>query len=377
MISSISFFNKLVFPVTAFFLWVSACASVNEPLTSEKHESPVIYGSLNIAVLPISNLSGTPAPVKEIRESFLTRLEALGIRILNENDLESFMARHRLRYTGGIERETGRAFKEETGVEAVLITSLELFSETAPPKIALSSRLVATGNKPTILWIDSVGLAGDDSPGLLDLSLIKDPLTLKEMAIEQITASFVRFLSGRETREGTGAGGKKFRPEVYYRSPIMDEPVQQTIAVVPFLNLSERKFAGEIMPLHFVRLFREFENFQVIEPGMVRDTMLRERMIMVDGISLADADIFFDRFDADLVLSGRVMHYQDYQGGTGQPVVDFSTLMIHRQSREVVWSSHSYHRGDEAVYFFGKGKVKTAHRLAFEMAASVANLMTR
>jgi len=54
----------------------------------------------------------------------------------------------------------------------VLITSLELYSDANPPRFLLISRLVSTGENPSILWMDGVGLAGDDSRGLFDLGLI-------------------------------------------------------------------------------------------------------------------------------------------------------------------------------------------------------------
>ena len=377
MISSTSFSNKPFFLLAALLVWVAVCASVNEPPKSEEKKSPARIANLKVAVLPVSNFSATPAPLKEIRQSFMTSLESAGIKIVDEKALETFMAGHRLRYTGGLEPVTARAFKEEIGVDAVLITSLELFSDIVPPKIALTSRLVSTGIDPAILWIDGVGLTGDESPGLLGLSLITDPVKLDETAVDQLTTSLTGFLSGHPVWAEAGAGGKKFRPETYYRSSVMNEPVKQRIAVVPFLNLSERKFAGEIMPLHFVRLFWESGNFRVIEPGIVRDMMLEERMIMLDGMSMADAEVIFSRLDADLVLSGRVMNYEDYEGSTGQPVVDFFALMIDRRSRDVVWSSHSYRKGDDGVYFFDMGKIKTAHSLAFQMAASVADMITR
>ena len=241
----------------------------------------------------------------------------------------------------------------------------------------MTSRLVSTGDDPAVLWIDGVGLTGDESPGLLNLSLIKDPVRLEETAVERLTASMTGFLSGYPNWAETGTGRKKFRPETYYRSPVLNEHIRRTIAVVPFLNLSQRKFAGEIMHMHFVRFFWGFENFRVIEPGMVRDVMLKERMIMLDGISMADAEVIFSRLNADLVMTGRAINYEDYEGSTGQPVVDFFTLLVDRRSRDVVWSSHSYRKGDDGVYFFDMGKIKTAHSLAFQMAASVADMITR
>ncbi len=88
---------------------------------------------------------------------------------------------------------------------------------------------------------------------------------------------------------------------------------------------------------------------------------------MDDGISLADADAVFSRLDADLILTGKVLDYQDYQGPTGKPKVGFSALLIEKKSREVVWSCQSYHEGDEGVWFFDWGNVYTAHSLATEM----------
>jgi len=48
------------------------------------------------------------------------------------------MARKRMRYTGGINRELAQAFLQETGTKGVLITSLEYMSEGPPPRFLFS-----------------------------------------------------------------------------------------------------------------------------------------------------------------------------------------------------------------------------------------------
>ena len=73
------------------------------------------------------------------------------------------MAKYRIRYTGGVSAEIAKAFKQDINVSSILITSVELYSDANPPKISLISRLVSTGKNPSILWMDGVGLAGDDS----------------------------------------------------------------------------------------------------------------------------------------------------------------------------------------------------------------------
>jgi hypothetical protein len=127
--------------------------------------------------------------------------------------------------------------------------------------------------------------------------------------------------------------------------------------------------------LHFIRQLKRLENFEVIEPGMVRQELLNLRIIMQDGVSLADADAIFATLNADLLVSGRVMDYQDYQGVWGKPKVGFSTMVIERKSREVVWRSNSYNEGDDGVFFFDRGRVNTAHAMTSQMVQLVAKIM--
>lgn len=356
-----------------FFIFLSGCATTKKMVTAEPQSA---QGKLNIAVFPIENLSATAAPLKDIRLYLIERLIAQGFHILKDDVLEKFMAQHRIRYAGGIDRQTAKAFKEETGTEAVLITSLELFSDRVPPKIALISRLVSTGDNPVILWIDGIGLSGDDSPGILGLGLIEDPKELIGKALGSLSKSVAAFLSGNK-QTANDKGSQKFDPKVAYRSPVLDPDRKYTLAVTPFFNRSDRKYGGEIMVLHFVRQLKEFENLDIIEPGVVRQDLLNLRIIMDEGVSLANADIISDTLNADLILTGKVIDYQDYQGVFGTPKVDFSIQLLERKSREVVWSSSSYNTGDDGVFFFDRGRVNTAHNLASEMARSIGEMIAR
>jgi TolB-like protein len=341
----------------------------------DRNGSPQSGTNPNIAVFPIENLSGNAAPLREIRQIFVEGLKKQGIRVLEDDTFEKFMARHRIRYTGGLDEDTARSFKEEVGTEGVLIISLESYSETNPPKISLLSRLVSTGDPPAILWMDGVSLAGDDSPGILGVGLIEDPGALREKALKSVLGSLVRYLSTRTEGKEVDRAKKKFKPKIAYRSSAFDLNRKYRVAVAPFFNRSERKYAGEILVLHFIRQLKGFENFEVIEPGMVRQELLNSRIIMQDGISLADADALFAGLNADLLVSGRVMDYQDYQGAWGKPKVDFSSMVIERKSREVVWSSDSHNEGDDRVFFFDWGRVNTAHAMASQMVQRLGKMM--
>lgn len=357
--------------IFVLILCVAGCTGKNEAI---KKSLPMTDTKFPIVVYPVENLSGTKAPVKEIKQLFVEKLKRIGFDVLGEEVLEKFMAKNRIRYTGGLDETTAKAFKEQMGVEGVLIISVELYSEETPPKVALIARLVSTGEQSTILWIDGVGMAGDDSPGILSLGLIEDPGILVNKAIEPLGASLELFLSNRS--ESPAAQLKKrYRPKISYRSPLLEIDKKYTVAVIPFFNVSERKYAGEILSLHFVKQLKEFENLDVIEPGIVRQDLLNLRIIMEDSISLAQAEVLFGMLNVDLLLAGKVMDYQDYRSAWGKAKVDFSSQLYERKSRMLVWSSRSYNDGEETVCLFDWGKVNTAHVLTSRMVKAIGEMV--
>lgn len=160
-----------------------------------------------------------------------------------------------------------------------------------------------------------------------------------------------------------------------HRLNIMDSKAEPRIAILPFFNASSRKNAGEMLMLHFVKELQNVKRFEVLEPGVVRDQLLNLRIIMDIGMSLSDADLVFNALDADLVLCGRVMEYQDYEFSSGAPKVEFSLELIERYSRKVVWSSTSAYSGEQGTVMFDWGRINTATDIAEELARVIANRM--
>lgn len=367
---SINFFNKVFSIVATAIICLSGCTATNNQRISSTEDIPAVKKKLLTAVWPITNLSSTPAPLEDIRKLLAKSFEQQGLDILPAETLERFIVKHRVRYVGGLDETTAIDFKYETGADAVLITSVELYREVSPPKIAITCRLISTGNNPEILWMDSVGLAGDDSIGILQLSLIEDPRELLDKALQYLSTSLAVYLSGKGYLQVSRRKIIKFWPKISYRSPVFEPSWKYTVAVVPFFNPSENRFAGEIISLHFVKELLKSDNFEVIEPGIIRHLLLQMRITMDGGISIADSHALFSRLDANLILTGKVFDYQDSQGPTGKVKVDFSALIIERRSREIVWTCESHNEGDYGVFFFDWGKIHTAHRIASEMVAS-------
>lgn len=324
---------------------------------------------LRVAFMPVENLTGGQAPTKDLAIS-LERAVVRHVDVVSGDVVEGFLARHRIRYTGGVDREAARAAKEELGVDGVLITSLEIYG-TNPPRFGLTMRLVAAGDDPVILWIDSHARAGDESPGLFRLGVIDDMRKLQDEEVARLAASLAAFVDGRRAAPACGASGR-FGPKVRFRSSALDAPLRPLVAVVPFLNQTERRGAGEAVSLEFVRQLVDSGAFRVLEPGVVRDFLLRRRIIMQAGVHLETTRVMLGALEVELVLGGAVLDYQD-KGPV--PRVRFTATMLDGGSGEVVWASSSYNQGDDGVWFFDLGRVATVGDLSCRMVASVMDRM--
>lgn len=348
--------------------------------------APVDYGSL-FTILPLENLSGVKAPVQMIDQALHDALARNNFQLLDREVLKELMKKYRMRYTGGINYRVSKALREEQGVQAVLVVSLDNYQESAPPKISLLARLVLCAEpQPEVLWMDSVGLTGEDTPGFFGLGRISEMDRLLDKAIAALLASLQGYMAppGEDKKSGQAVESssvygaakveKKYLPKTWYRSPEFDPEAHYTIAVVPFLNINTRKNAGEAVPLHFVNQLLRHRNFTVIEPGLVREEFLNNRLIMEEGPSLAVSDLISgsNSLGVDLVLSGKVF---DYQGLVGEAKVDFSTQIIDGKRREIIWASRSYGAGDEGVYFFDAGRVFSASVLTKRMSGAVVQLL--
>jgi TolB-like protein len=331
-----------------------------------------------VAVLPVENLSGAPAPLTDIHEQLRGSLRRAGIRLLSDPMLEEFMTRHRLRYVGGLPEGLARALGEETGAAAALVTSVDLYDEALSPKFGLIARLVSTGPDPAILWMDDTQFAGHQKPGVLGMGLVEDVRVLQERALRRIADSL-----SRRVREGTGAtrrgGGRGQKPKQFFGSPfsLPEDGRPLRIAVLPFSNDSDSPRAGEILALQFVRHLTRIDGLTVIEPGVVRQALLQGRLVREGGVSLPQADLLRAMVRADVVLSGVVRDYQENRGAWGVPFVNFSARAIDTRTQQSVWSSMSFNRGDAGVVFFDAGRLHTAHALAAEMVRGVVQTADR
>jgi TolB-like protein len=328
-------------------------------------------------VLPIDNLSGTSPPMK----SLVAAIDAaLGVKfeLVQGDTLERFLSRHRIRFTGGLDAETARAARDELGADAVLVTSLELYRRSGPAAFGMAMRLVSAGDEPVILWMDEISRTGDESPGLLGLGLVHSVEPLQADVIRRLVASLTAAVKGSGPRFTT-CGGFWYGPRIRFRSLVLDErhAAAPTLAVIPFLNMSERRGAGDAVSLEFVRHLVASGRFRVYEPGVVRDFLLRQRVMLNGGVSLEATRLFLAALGTDYVVSGVVLDFDDTVLGARGPSIRFSATLLDGGNGEVVWQSGSYNRGDDGVFAFGLGRVATPGSLSCKMVGEVVREIER
>jgi hypothetical protein len=317
-----------------------------------------------IAVLPPTNLAGRSLPLPEVQAQIERELAGLGVPILGRELLEEFLERHRVRYTGGITRAVARAAAEELGVGALLITSVDGWAQDTPPTFAASMRLVAATSAAELLWMEAAARHGGQQPGLFELGVRNDIREVAEQVLRHLSGALALHLQG--TAPATGCAVEdRYAPEALFVSPGFGAQQPYSVAVMPFVNDTRRRGAGDLLAAEFVRqLAGQPGQYVVLEPGDVREELLQYRIAVEGGISLDTARVVLELADADLVVTGTVRAYEER---SGTPVVEFTAYALTRQDNAIAWQISSWGDGDERVLLFDVGRVATTRDLACRM----------
>lgn len=327
---------------------------------------------VRIAVFPVQNATGGVAPIRALTEALDDQLAKRGVDAAPRQDLDEVLAHHRFRFTGGVDSTTAKALREELGVQAVLIPTLEQHDPGRPPRVALALRMVSVEDMPLVLWADAVARSGEDSPGLLGIGLVQDVVALEHEVIVA-AGSVVQGWVATRTRGGACASDFRYRPRRWFRAPVLDDVGRRTIAVLPFQNFTRRRDAQEVALDHVVAELTRSGSFEVLDPGTVREQILANRLVLENGVSLDRAMTMLELLGADLILSGEVRAFAAPGGAKQPPTVELGVYVIDRTTGELVWASRSVGEGDDWVAFFGLGRVYSTSALTCRIARGVVD----
>ncbi|MGB5195919.1 MAG: GNA1162 family protein [Candidatus Deferrimicrobium sp.] len=141
--------------------------------------------------------------------------------------------------------------------------------------------------------------------------------------------------------------------KVVYRDPNMDFGAIQTVAVMPFNNLTRENVAGERVRDVFMTMLQATGGVYVIPPGEVARGISRLSLERPASPTPEEVTKFAKIVSTDAVFTGTVKEYGEVRSGTSTAnVVSVSMQMMEAQTGKVVWSASST-----------KGGVTTSDRL--------------
>ncbi len=161
-----------------------------------KDNGPGVKQIKRIVILPFENLSNNPEAPRIILELIKARLEnGSRITIVSPEEVEEFLVKRRIRYTGGVTRLNIREMGKLLQADAVLAGSILLYTgwetgnadqaqDSSTVSVGLAARLINTRDGE-ILWADVVSYAGNDFAGLLDIGAITSADELSRRAVTE------------------------------------------------------------------------------------------------------------------------------------------------------------------------------------------------
>ena len=135
-----------------------------------------------------------------------------------------------------------------------------------------------------------------------------------------------------------GVGGAK-DGEATYHDPNMDFGSIQTVAVMPFVNLTGNAKAGETVRDVFMTMLQATGTLYVVPPGEVGRGISRLSLREPATPSAEDIKQLAQMVSAEVVITGVVSEYGELRsGGTAANVMTFSVRMQEAQTGKVIFS---------------------------------------
>jgi TolB-like protein len=202
----------------------------NIPLRSYGLDRPKSIAS--IAILPLENLSDNPLAAKMVRDNIKKEFVGKGLfAIALSKDVNRFLARRRIRYTGAITRVAVREMGKVLGVDAVLLGTINYYSVVGDTLIVgLNCRMLSAVDG-RIIWAENVTYTGKDFEGVLGLGSVKSLETLASMVVKDLVEDLRERFFVRDSVHGP------FEIERVITYPVMGKSGGKRDINVRFLNL--------------------------------------------------------------------------------------------------------------------------------------------
>jgi TolB-like protein len=161
-----------------------------------------------------------------------------------------------------------------------------------------------------------------------------------------------------------------------YLNPEADMSFYDRIGVVPFINLTSDRFAGEKITSTFVTELLITEKFEVIERGEF-DHVVGQVRSSTGGspsqeLTAAQLAAIGEQAGVKGIIEGVVKEYEMIRVGQGTyPLISFNVKLVDAPTGKVVWESSYSGKGGPKLPLVGWGETHTLSELAQKACRNV------
>jgi TolB-like protein len=305
-----------------------------------------------VAIYPFENLSDSRDAFKYVLPLLIDKLGKKGFEVVDDDELNSFLCKERVRSSGYVSRELGGKIRKRFNVSAILTGAIVSFSTDEVPQFGVLARMIDPSDG-TILWADYSAATGEDFIAILELGRLKTVFSLIPKVVDMLFASL--------------------KVEELYREI---KPVIR-IAVMPFKNNTDFNNAGIIATYMFMVELLKSKVFMPIEYGDIR------KMIIELGIR-HKGDIGYDNIgglskalNARGILVGVVDSYSDGAAVSAAPNVGITARLVNGSNNKIIWYNSSEFSGEENIIALDWGRIRSVHSVAYKAVSSLVKEMNK
>ena len=307
---------------------------------------------LRIALFPFENLTDDNNALKEIMSVLKSQLEKKGLEIVDDDSLNKFLLKERIRSTGYVSRDIAQKMGKELNVKAILVGSITSYYPIKNPQVGILARLLDSANG-VILWANQASATGEDYTKILGLGTVKTMDRLIPIVVGRLLDSF-----SSET-------------------PLKAKELTHRIAVMPFQNKSKHKDAGIIVTYMFLVGLFKHAGYEPVEYGDIRSLAVDLRIRQRGEIDYRNIAGMSEALDIDGIVVGTVELFSDGLDTSLPPEVAISARLISAHKDRILWSDSSQLNGDEDIIALDWGRIRAVDSVAYKVVKELIQKMEK
>jgi TolB-like protein len=307
---------------------------------------------IRIALFPFENLTDDKNAPVEIMPVLKSRLEKKGLEIADEDSLNKFLLKERVRSTGYISRDIAQKMEKELHVKAILVGSITSYYPLKNPQAGVLARLIDSSSG-AILWANQASATGDDFTKILGLGTVRSMDELIPIVVDRLLNSF------------------SITPR--YK----EKELTHRVAVMPFQNKSKHQDAGTIVTYMFLVDLLKQEGFEPVEYGDIRRLTVDLRVRSRGELDYRSIESFSEGLDVDGILVGTVEIYSDGLDTSSPPEVAISARLINAHKDKIIWSDSIQVKGDQGIIALDWGRIRAVDSVAYKAVRKLIQKMEK